>query len=88
MIKAPSVSQKTYFVVINDEYYRFSQAVPIRKKSEVSEVVLNFERWFERQSGNTVRGLHTDGGKYYNVAKRVLKERGVYVSKTTGYNPS
>lgn len=86
-IKTPTVDGQKYFVSIVDEASRYTFVKPMRKKGEASDVVLEFAKWFERQSGRSVFGFHTDGGGEFKKALRVLSAQGVDVSFTTGYTP-
>lgn len=87
MIKDRSVGGAAYFVIIVDEFSRFVQAVPIGKKSEASREVLQFAKWFERQTGSPVRSFYSDGGKEFLNAREALKDQGVDVDGSTPYTP-
>ena len=70
-----------------DEFSRFTYVEPTTTKGEASQAVLRFVKRFERQTGHTVRSLHTDGGKEFHLAREKLREEGVYTTKTTAYTP-
>ena len=50
-----------------------------------SAELLQFVRFFERQTGRLVRTLHTDGGTEFSRAASDLREMGVEVHTTTPY---
>lgn len=61
MIKDSSVSSTHYFFFILDDCSLFVQALPIIQKSEASEKVLQFVKWFELKSVQPDRSLYTGG---------------------------
>lgn len=87
MIKNRSVCDASYFVVIADEYSRFVRAISIGNKSEVSDLILAFVRWSERQYGQLIRLFHSDGGKGFLQVCKALKANGVDFRESTPYTP-
>lgn len=55
MTKNRSGGDTSYFVVILDENSRFVRATSIGKKSKVSDGILAFVWWIERQSGQAMQ---------------------------------
>lgn len=76
-----------YFLTVVDEFSRFTHVCPLRSKSEASDSLLSFIRRFEKQTGHTVTGVHTDGGTEFRRALDQLDTDGVDVSTTTPYTP-
>lgn len=86
-IETPSINGPNYFASIIDEYSRYTAVRPIKSKADASDAVLRFVRFFERQTGCTVRKVHTYGGSEFKPALDRLEERGVQVSITSSYTP-
>ena len=84
-IEVPSTTGQNYFLTIVDGFSRFTYVEPTTTKGEASQAVLRFVKRFERQTGHTVRSLHTDGGKEFHLAREKLREECVYTTKTTAY---
>ena len=76
-----------YFLTIVEEYSRFTHTCPLRTKGEASKALLHFVKCFEKQTGHTVRALHTDGGREFAKAHHTLKSQGLKTTYTTSYTP-
>lgn len=86
-IKLPSRDGHYYFLTIIDEYTRLVHVEPLRKKGDASAKLLQYVRYFERQTGQLVRGIHTDGGSEFTKALTYARQQGIDVSLTTAYTP-
>jgi hypothetical protein len=53
-------------VTFTDWESDFTRAFPIARKNEVFECLKIFIPWFERHSGDSIKGL-IDGGEYINA---------------------
>ena len=76
-----------YFVTITEEHSRFVAVRPIKSKSDAAPAVKRFVRYFEKQTGQVVKKIHTDGGTEFRRALLYLEDSGVQVSITTPYTP-
>lgn len=86
-IETESVIGHYYFVTIVEEHSRFIAVRQIRSKEDASYAVLSYIRYIEKQSGCTVKRVHTDGGSEFKRALDTLKDQGVHVSITTSHTP-
>ena len=55
--------------------------------SDTSEKFLAFVKWFERQTGKTVKSFYSDGGTEFNHTRNTLEARGIDLGGSTGYTP-
>lgn len=76
-----------YFLTIIDEYSRYTQTHPMKSKREASELLLNFIKRFEKQTGHTVTKVHGDNGTEFSRAYEFLDKEGVDISTSTSYTP-
>lgn len=53
-LDAESVSGHRYFVTIKEEHSRFFAVRTIKSKTDPADVVLRFDKYFDKQSGNLV----------------------------------
>lgn len=86
-VDTTSVNGHKYFLTIIDEYSRYAQTYPMKSKGEASQLLLNFIRKLEKQSGHTVKKVHTDNGTEITRALDYLDKQGVEVTTTTPYTP-
>ena len=84
-VDVQSTQGHKYFLTVVDEYSRFTYTCPLRSKGEASEALLHYVKCFEKQTGRTVRALHTDGGGEFVKARKALKSQGVKCTHTTAY---
>ena len=61
-IETISTNGNGYYVTIVKEHTRFTTVHPIKSKSDASDVVLRYVNCFEKQTGCSVKRVHTDGG--------------------------
>lgn len=59
----------------------------MKSKFEASELLHNFIRMFEKQSGHTMEKVHTDNGTEFTRALEYLGKEGVDISTTSPYTP-
>ena len=86
-LKTTSENGEQYFVTIVDEYSRFVHVKPIPNKTQASNSVREFVKWFEKQSNRPVLSLHTDGGTEFFEVQNDLKKEGTDITYTTAYTP-
>lgn len=86
-LETDSVQGHKYFVTIIEEVSRFVAVRPIKSKSDAAPAVFRFVRFFEKQSGCTVKKIHADGGTEFRRALSELEDEGVEISITTAYTP-
>ena len=87
-LEVPSIYGPEYFVTIVDENSRLLGVRPIVRKAETSDVILKYVKYFEKQTGCTVRKVHTDGSPEFKRALDELDRQGVEISITTPYTPA
>lgn len=86
-VEIPSIQGHKYFVTIVEEFSRFVCVCPIRCKADAADKVLRFIKYFEKQSGHTVRRIHADGGTEFTKAIDHLRDDGLNISITAPYTP-
>lgn len=84
-VNMPLVKGYKYFLTIVEEYRRYSCTSPMVPKEEASELVLNFDWKFERQTSHTIRKIHRDAGSEFCKAYKFLERQGVELSTSTVY---
>lgn len=85
VIRVRSVNGFRYFVAVVHEFARYLHTCPIKAKGEASDVVLQFGRWFQRQTGTAIRSIHRDNGLGLLRAQAELKSGGLDINLTTAY---
>lgn len=68
---------------ITEELSRFISVRPIKSKEDAASTVPKFVRFFEKQSRQTVRYFHTDGGYEFRCMLLELEEQIVEISVTS-----
>lgn len=88
-IRPDSIGGARNFVTFTDDFSRYTDVVPIKKKSEVFEQFKNFQRRVELFQGKKIKALQTDGGGEYcnNDLENYLKERGIQHRVSAPYTP-
>ena len=81
------IRDRQYFVTIVDEYSIFVHVKPIRNKTQASNSVREFFKWFEKQSNPPVLSLHTNGGTEFFEVQKDLKKESTDITYTTAYTP-
>ncbi|TPX35143.1 hypothetical protein SmJEL517_g02365 [Synchytrium microbalum] len=84
-----SYGGRTMGVTFIDDCTRFAWVYPLKKKSDVFEVIKDFFQLFETQFGKKIKKLHTDnGGEYINEKmKTYMKKKGLVHWVTTPHTP-
>lgn len=71
-----------YYVSFIDHFSRFTWLFPLRHKSEVSQVFLDFKVFVEKQFGLSILAIYSDiGGEYQSLGK-LLSKHGIKHLKT------
>ena len=85
----PSLSGSLYFVTFIDDYTRFVVVRPIRHKSDVLLELRNYVAFAEKQTGEKVKAIRSDGGGEYNsdAFDAYLLEHGIARQRTPPYTP-
>lgn len=83
-----SIGKSRYFVTFIDEYSRKAWVFPMKKKSHVTDLFIDWCRRQQRQSGEVVHFLFTDnGGEYMNKKlKRFCNQEGIEHDSSIPYN--
>jgi hypothetical protein len=78
-----------YFITFVDDHSRFLTVYPIKKKSDALEIFKEYLAEAERQSGNKLKILRTDGGGEYFSSDfiKYLKDAGIVHEKTNPHTP-
>ena len=77
-----------YALTMLDDFSRYSEVICVRFKSDVPDALMNCLQKWERQTGEKVRSLRTDGGtEYRGVLRDRLSEAGVEHQTTVRYSP-
>lgn len=86
-VDTQSINGHLYFLTIVDEFSRYTATYPMKRKSEASELLLNFVIRFEKQTGHTVKQIHGDNGTEFMRAFDSLRKKGVVVTTSAAYTP-
>lgn len=81
----PSREGYLYFMTSVDEKSRYVWTTPLQRKGDASKELIRFMNMFERQTGEKIKGLHTDGGSEFFKAKKEFEDAGVIVTTSTPY---
>lgn len=84
-VRITSVNGKKYFFNIVNALSWFVSTAPLKKKIDVTGIVLKYVWWLERQSGVPVSSLHADNGIEFEKAIDLLSNMGIDTSTTTAY---
>lgn len=76
-ISTPSYGGARYFATFVDDYSRYVWVYPLQFKDEVVDVFKTWQRLAERQTGEKVKILRTDGGREYFKLKPYFKSLGI-----------
>ncbi|TQD84801.1 hypothetical protein C1H46_029649 [Malus baccata] len=64
----PSVSGFQYYLLLVDDYTRYSWFFPLRRKSEVFSTFVNFKNYVEKCVGNKIKTIRSDSGGEFTSA--------------------
>ena len=83
-----SIGKSKYFVTFIDEYSRKAWVFPMKKKSHVTKLFMDWCRRQQRQTGEVVHFLFTDnGGEYMNgELKEFCNQEGIEHDSSIPYN--
>ncbi|KAI0510738.1 hypothetical protein KFK09_011347 [Dendrobium nobile] len=86
---APSHQGLRYYLLIIDDYSRFSWIFPFTFKSDVSKIFINFITFIERQTSRNVQAIRTDGGREYvnHELDNFLTHKGIQHQLSCPYTP-
>ncbi|CAI7753734.1 unnamed protein product [Closterium sp. NIES-54] len=88
---APTIGpeRERYFLVVVDDYSRYTTAFPLAKKSEVTSTLIRWLLGTKGTRGSRVRYLHSDrGGEFYSgVHAKFYGEQGIRQSWTLPESP-
>lgn len=87
-IKPQSYHGHRYFMTVVDERTRYTHVTLLKKKSEASDELIQFMKWFERQTGEIFKSLHRDGRSEFFQAQRKFELIGIEVETSTAYTPA
>ncbi|KAM1161918.1 hypothetical protein ACFX13_001069 [Malus domestica] len=63
-----SVSGFQYYLLLVDDYTRYSWFFPLRRKSEVFSTFVNFKNYVEKSVGNQIKTIRSDSGGEFTSA--------------------
>lgn len=88
-IEIPSLGGSRYFVTFIDEHSNWVTLYLLKKKSEVAERFLEYEKYAERQTGRKIRIIRSDrGGEYLSDSlSTYFKHQGIVHELTASYTP-
>ena len=88
-MEVPSLSGSRYFVTFIDEHSNWVMLYLLKRKSEVTERFLEYEKYAERQTGRKIKILRSDrGGEYLSTSlSKHFQDRGIVHELTTAYTP-
>lgn len=84
-MEVDSVKSQKYFVTIMEEHSQYVALRPMKSNAQAANEVWHFVKYFAKQSGLTVRRLHTDGETEFRCIINGLKNEGVHVSVTLAH---
>ncbi|GAQ93561.1 hypothetical protein KFL_016490010, partial [Klebsormidium nitens] len=78
-----------FFVTVLDDYSKLSVVTPIRKESEVKDVLEGVFNRLETETGNRVKSVQSDRGSEYlnKEIKQMYRSRGIIQRTTARYSP-
>jgi hypothetical protein len=88
-LSVPSVGNARYFLTFIDDATRFITVYPLARKDETFERFVMFKTLIEKQTGKSIKILHSDGGgEYINTDMRTyLSTHGIRHETTTAEMP-
>lgn len=73
----PSVDGFKYYIHFVDDFTRFTWIFPLRAKSEVHSIFVNFNSYVERQFCTKILCLQSDWGREYRRLSSLLLQLGI-----------
>ncbi|KAI3427280.1 hypothetical protein D9Q98_007212 [Chlorella vulgaris] len=78
-----------YFLTLLDDYSRLSIVIPLARKSDVAQTVIDTITLLENQTGNRVKSVRSDNGTEYlnHKLERFYCDKGIHMQTTNRYTP-
>lgn len=73
----PSTEEHRYFVIFLDVYSKYLWYFPLRLKSDVFPIFIQFHKMVERQFSTKIKQIQTDWGGEYRSLRKFFKEIGI-----------
>ncbi|GAC1660287.1 MAG: hypothetical protein PVS3B3_30240 [Ktedonobacteraceae bacterium] len=88
-IPNPSIGGARYILTFIDDATRFATIYALSKKSDTFELFMKYKSFTEKQTGKSIKILHSDGGgEYVNTEMReYLTLHGIHHETTTAETP-
>lgn len=82
-----SIGGAKYFVTFSDEYSGHRYVRGLRRKSEVHDTFVLYQKWFERQFNCQIKTLYSDHGGEFEALNGYLLENGIQDEYSAAYTP-
>lgn len=82
-----SPNSHKYFMMIIDEYRRYTETLNLKSKWEAAELLLNLIRKLEKQSRPTENKVRLDNGTEFTCAVEILDKQEVEITTITPCTP-
>ena len=78
-----------YFLTLLDDYSRLSIVIPLARKSDVAQTVIDTITLLENQTGNRVKSVRSDNGTEYlnHKLEHFYRDKGIHMQTTNRYTP-
>jgi hypothetical protein len=88
-ISPPTNGGARYFLTLVDQHTGFINISLLVEKSDATDAILEFKTHFEKQTGNQIKKLITDGGGEFcnKTLSEILKESGIQHNVSPPYTP-
>ncbi|PKA60460.1 Retrovirus-related Pol polyprotein from transposon TNT 1-94 [Apostasia shenzhenica] len=76
---APIISNEgfSYYVIFVDDFSKFTWLFPMKRKSDLVDIFLSFQKHVERFFNCKIRSFHSDWGGEYQALHRHLNSSGI-----------
>ncbi|MDM1593453.1 transposase family protein, partial [Escherichia coli] len=87
--QTPTINGKRYYITFIDDYTRFIWVYFLKEKSEALNRFMDFKTYVEKQYGQWIKCLRTDGGGEYvsHAFEDYLRKHGIRRQLTCRYTP-
>lgn len=84
-----SIGKSKYIVTIVDDYSRYTWALMVKEKSEVTNAIISHINMVEKQTGKCVKIIRSDNGLEFvnNNMENYCKKKGIRHQKSSPYTP-
>ena len=84
-----TIDNESYLLVIVDEYSRYYMVIPLAKKSDAAQAIINQIKLLENLTSLKLQTLHTDGGGEFlnSTLEEFLTASGINLTTTTRDSP-